>query len=52
MSRQLINCGFLNLKKTIFLLCDVQETFRPSMKLFQPMVNNIKILVSLNCFEP
>lgn len=42
MSRQL---GFLNAKKTLFLLCDVQEKFRPAIKNFDSMVKNTQKLV-------
>ncbi|XP_037945378.1 isochorismatase domain-containing protein 1 [Teleopsis dalmanni] len=31
---------FLNPKKTLFLLCDIQEKFRPGMPLFDNMVKN------------
>ncbi|XP_030557985.1 isochorismatase domain-containing protein 1 [Drosophila novamexicana] len=31
----------LNPKKTLFLLCDIQEKFRPSMPLFDNMVKNV-----------
>ncbi len=44
MSRQLV--GFLNTKKTLFLLCDVQEKFRPAIKNFDAMVKNTQKLVS------
>lgn len=47
MSRQLIQqVGYLNSKKTLFLLCDVQEKFRPAMKNFDSMVKNTQKLVS------
>ncbi|XP_017061772.1 isochorismatase domain-containing protein 1 [Drosophila ficusphila] len=31
----------LNPKKTLFLLCDIQEKFRPGMPLFENMVKNV-----------
>jgi len=46
MSRQVVQqLGFLNTKKTLFLLCDVQEKFRPAMKNFDSMVKNTKKLI-------
>lgn len=39
--------GYLNAKTTLFLMCDVQEKFRPAMTRFQPMVQNIQKLVYL-----
>ncbi|XP_037027084.1 isochorismatase domain-containing protein 1-like [Bradysia coprophila] len=47
MSRQLVQqLGFLNSKKTLFLLCDVQEKFRPAIKNFDSMVKNTQKLIS------
>ncbi|KAH8308681.1 hypothetical protein KR059_000361 [Drosophila kikkawai] len=34
----------LNPKKTLFLLCDIQEKFRPAMPLFDNMVKNVNKL--------
>lgn len=36
----------LNPKKTLFLLCDIQEKFRPGMPLFDNMVKNADKLAS------
>lgn len=48
MARQITSkLGLLEAKKTLFLLCDIQEKFRPSMRLFDPMIQNTKKLVSL-----
>lgn len=48
MSRVALNkLGHLNVKNTLFLLCDIQEIFRPTMKLFDPMVKNTQKLVGL-----
>lgn len=33
-------------KKTLFLFCDIQDVFRQTMKLFDPMVVNVNKLVS------
>lgn len=47
MSRQVAQrFGFLNTKNTLFLLCDVQEKFRPAIKNFDSMVKNTQKLVS------
>lgn len=35
----------LNPQKTLFLLCDVQEKFRPAMPLFDKLIENAKRLV-------
>lgn len=35
----------LNPKKTLFLLCDIQEKFRPAMPLFNNLIENAKRLV-------
>lgn len=59
MSRQLINYGHLNVKKTLFMLCDIQDAFRPGMKLFDAMVTNAQKLVKpkrqslfcIKCFD-
>uniref|UniRef100_A0A336MHZ2 Isochorismatase domain-containing protein 1 n=1 Tax=Culicoides sonorensis TaxID=179676 RepID=A0A336MHZ2_CULSO len=40
MARQLSKLGYLEAKKTLFLLCDLQEKFRPGMKLFDPIIKN------------
>lgn len=46
MARQLTSkLGILDTKKTLFLLCDIQEKFRPTMRLFDPMIQNTKKLV-------
>ncbi|XP_055541329.1 isochorismatase domain-containing protein 1 [Wyeomyia smithii] len=45
MARQLTKLGFLDVKKTLFLLCDLQEMFRPGMKMFDPVVKNASKLV-------
>jgi len=46
MSRQVVQqLGFLNTKKTLFLLCDIQEKFRPAMKNFDSMVKNTQKLI-------
>ncbi|XP_063704785.1 isochorismatase domain-containing protein 2 [Culicoides brevitarsis] len=45
MARQLAKLGYLETKKTLFLLCDLQEKFRPGMKLFDPVVKNAAKLV-------
>ncbi|XP_053698355.1 isochorismatase domain-containing protein 1 [Sabethes cyaneus] len=45
MARQLTKLGFLEAKKTLFLLCDLQEMFRPGMKIFDPVVKNANKLV-------
>lgn len=37
----------LNPKKTLFLLCDIQEKFRPGIPLFDNVVKNAAKLVSL-----
>lgn len=44
---QLAKYGFLNQKKTLFLLCDIQDKFRPGMKNFDAMVKNAQKLVIL-----
>lgn len=36
----------LNPKRTLFLLCDIQEKFRPGMPLFDNFVKNSNKLVS------
>lgn len=36
----------LNPKKTLFMLCDIQEKFRPGMPLFDNMVKNADKLAS------
>uniref|UniRef100_A0A1L8DXZ4 Isochorismatase domain-containing protein 1 n=1 Tax=Nyssomyia neivai TaxID=330878 RepID=A0A1L8DXZ4_9DIPT len=46
MARQLARLGQLDIKKTLFLLCDIQDKFKPGMKLFDQMVNNSKKLVA------
>lgn len=48
MARALAKLGQLDAKSTIFLLCDLQEKFRPGMKLFDPMIKNVNKLVKLN----
>lgn len=45
MTRQLTKLGGLETKNTLFLLCDLQEKFRPAMKLFDPIVKNTNKLV-------
>lgn len=47
MARHLAKLGQLDAKKTLFLLCDLQDKFRPGMKLFDPMIKNVSKLVSL-----
>lgn len=44
-ARQLSRLGQLDPKRTLFLLCDIQEKFRPGMPLFDKMVSNSKKLV-------
>ncbi|KAM7344043.1 isochorismatase domain-containing protein 1-like isoform 2-T2 [Cochliomyia hominivorax] len=36
----------LNPKKTLFLLCDIQEKFRPAMPLFNNLIENAKRLTT------
>lgn len=45
MARQLTKLGFLDAKKTLFLLCDLQEMFKPGMKMFDPVVKNASKLL-------
>lgn len=45
MARQLAKLGQLDAKRTLFLLCDLQDKFRPGMKLFDPMIKNAQKLV-------
>ena len=47
MARQLTKLGYLDVKKTLFMLCDLQDKFRPGMKLFDPVVKNTSKLVSI-----
>ncbi|XP_062538526.1 isochorismatase domain-containing protein 1 [Armigeres subalbatus] len=45
MARQLTKLGYLDAKKTLFLLCDVQDKFRPGIKLFDEVVKNASKLI-------
>uniref|UniRef100_A0A023EJA9 Isochorismatase domain-containing protein 1 n=1 Tax=Aedes albopictus TaxID=7160 RepID=A0A023EJA9_AEDAL len=45
MARQLTKLGYLDVKKTLFMLCDLQDKFRPGMKLFDPVVKNTSKLL-------
>ncbi|XP_055641658.1 isochorismatase domain-containing protein 1 [Toxorhynchites rutilus septentrionalis] len=45
MARQLTKLGFLDAKKTLFMLCDLQEKFRPGMKMFDPVIKNTSKLL-------
>ncbi|XP_039453204.1 isochorismatase domain-containing protein 1 [Culex pipiens pallens] len=45
MARQLTKLGFLDVKKTLFMLCDLQAKFRPGMPMFDPVVKNAGKLV-------
>lgn len=45
MARQMAKLGYLETKKTLFMLCDLQEKFRPGMKMFDPVVKNATKLV-------
>lgn len=51
MARQLTRLGQLDAKKTLFLLCDLQEKFKPGMKLFDPLIKNVNKLVSYSNFR-
>lgn len=44
-ARQLSRLGQLDPKRTAFLLCDIQEKFKPGMPLFDKMVSNAKKLL-------
>lgn len=44
-ARQLARLGQLDPKRTLFLLCDIQEKFRPGMPLFDKMVTKSQKLV-------
>lgn len=44
-ARQLARLGQLDAKRTLFLLCDIQDKFRPGMALFDSMVKNSQKLV-------
>lgn len=46
MVRQLSRLGYLEPHRTLFLLCDIQEKFRPAMKYFEPMVKNTNKLLN------
>lgn len=46
MARQVTKLGYLDVKKTLFMLCDLQDKFRPGMKMFDPVVKNTSKLVS------
>lgn len=48
MARQLTKLGFLDVKKTLFMLCDLQAKFRPGMPMFDPVVKNAGKLVSFH----
>lgn len=41
----------LNPKKTLFLLCDIQEKFRSSIPLFANLLENANKLVRLQMFS-
>uniref|UniRef100_U5EQT0 Isochorismatase domain-containing protein 1 n=1 Tax=Corethrella appendiculata TaxID=1370023 RepID=U5EQT0_9DIPT len=45
MAKNLTKLGFLEPKKTVFLLCDLQDKFRPGMRLFDSAVINASKLV-------
>jgi nicotinamidase-related amidase len=46
MARQLTKNGFLHAQKSLFLMCDIQDAFRPGMKYFDAMVINTKKLIA------
>ncbi|XP_058813371.1 isochorismatase domain-containing protein 1 [Topomyia yanbarensis] len=45
MARQLTRLGYLDTKKTLFMLCDLQDKFRPGMKMFDPVIKNTSKLL-------
>ncbi|XP_050087952.1 isochorismatase domain-containing protein 1-like [Anopheles aquasalis] len=45
MARQLTKLGYLDVKKTLFMLCDLQDKFRPGMKMFDPVIKNTSKLL-------
>ncbi|XP_058460001.1 isochorismatase domain-containing protein 1 [Malaya genurostris] len=45
MARQLSKLGYLDVKKTLFMLCDLQEKFRPGMQMFDSVVKNTSKLL-------
>lgn len=49
----LIKYGFLPEKQTVFLLCDMQERFRPIISHFEEIAHNCSRLVSKfpACFD-
>lgn len=47
MTQQLLKLGYLMPKNTVFFVCDIQERFRPTMKIFDNFVKNAKKLVSI-----
>lgn len=48
MARNILKLGALEVQKTAFLLCDIQETFRPHVKHFGEVVKVANKMVS--CF--
>lgn len=39
--------GFIDPKKSLLMLCDIQDKFRPGMKYFDAMVQNSKKMVRI-----
>lgn len=53
MARNLLKLGALEAQGTAFLLCDVQETFRPHVKHFEEVVrvaNKMVCIFDCNCY--
>lgn len=51
MSSTIVKFGFLPVKRTVFLLCDVQEKFRTAAMYFQEIIQSSNKLVSVVYFS-